>query len=77
MQGKDNNIQQLQDKNIMKKLEDNVKPVVFQTLKPDMAELANIKSYYNSQLISDPKLAMHVIHLSNENQRLVQGQFFR
>ena len=55
----------------MKKLEDNVKPVVFQTLKPDMAELANIKSYYNSQLISDPKLAMHVIHLSNENQRLV------
>ena len=61
----------------MKKLEDNVKPVVLQTLKPDMAELANIKSYYNSQLISDPKLAMHVIHLSNENQRLVQGQFFR
>ena len=32
----------------MKKLEDNVKPVVYPTQKPDEAELANIKSYYNT-----------------------------
>ena len=35
----------------MKKLEDNVKPVVYPTKKPDESELANIKSYYNTQLI--------------------------
>ena len=53
MQGKEDNIKQLQDKNIMKKLEDNVKPVVYPTQKPDETEIANIKTYYNSQLISN------------------------
>ena len=51
----------------MKKLEDNVKPVIYSTQKPDEVELANIKSYYNSQLIQNSQLAMHIISLSNEN----------
>ena len=37
------NIAQLQDKNIMKKLEDDVKPVIYETKIPDQAELINIK----------------------------------
>lgn len=37
------NIAQLQDKNIMKKLEDDVKPVIYATKNPDRAELINVK----------------------------------
>ena len=37
------NIAQLQDKNIMKKLEDDVKPVIYETKKPDEAEVRNVK----------------------------------
>lgn len=45
----------------MKKLEDNVKPVVYPTKTPDESELNNIKSYYNQQLIANGQLAMHII----------------
>ena len=45
----------------MKKLEDSVKPVVYPTLTPNFSELANIKSYYNTQLIQNGQLAMHII----------------
>ena len=45
----------------MKKLEDSVKPVVYPTMTPNMTELSNIKSYYNTQLISNGQLAMHII----------------
>lgn len=37
------NIAQLQDKNIMKKLEDDVKPVIYETKKPDEVEVRNVK----------------------------------
>ena len=46
VQGKLNNIAQLQDKNIMKKLEDDVKPVIYETMAPDPVELQRIKEYY-------------------------------
>ena len=41
------NIASLQDKNIMKKLEDDVKPVIYGTKMPDEAELRNVKQYYS------------------------------
>ena len=37
------NIAQLQDKNIMKKLEDDVKPVIYETKSPNEGELMNVK----------------------------------
>lgn len=40
------NVAQLQDKNIMKKLEDDVKPVIYDTKVPNEPELQNIKQYY-------------------------------
>jgi len=40
----------LQDKNIMKKLEDDVKPVIYDTKRPDPEELQNVKKYYTKQL---------------------------
>ena len=46
MQGKDRNIEQLQDKNIMKKLENDVKPVIYDTKEPDPVEVDNVKQYY-------------------------------
>mmetsp|Transcript_22636 Transcript_22636/g.28002 ORF Transcript_22636/g.28002 Transcript_22636/m.28002 type:complete len:130 (-) Transcript_22636:1692-2081(-) len=39
VQGKVSNITQLQDKNIMKKLEEDVKPVIYETKLPDPLEL--------------------------------------
>jgi len=30
----------------MKKLEDDVKPVIYDTKKPDLMELQNVKEYY-------------------------------
>ena len=47
VQGKEENIAQLQDKNIMRKLEDDVKPVIYATKRPDPVELQNVKQYYS------------------------------
>ena len=38
----------------MKKLEESIKPVIFETKPPDERELKNIKTYYNSLLIAGP-----------------------
>ena len=44
------NIESLQNKNIMKKAEDSVKPVSYETQTPSIAELNDIKYYYSTQL---------------------------
>jgi hypothetical protein len=77
IQGKDMNIASLQDKNIMKKLEDDVKPVIYDTKIPDEAELRNIKQYYSQQLIQQPMLSQHICQLANEINRQIQGEQFR
>lgn len=63
------NIAQLQDKNIMKKLEDDVKPVIYATKNPDGAELINVKQYYSQQLVQQPMLSQHICQLANEINR--------
>ena len=53
----------------MKKLENNVKPLIYDKSEPNEQELENVKSYYNQQLIQEPLLAMHIYSLTNEGQR--------
>ena len=74
IQGKDENINQLKDKNIMKKLEESIKPVIFETKPPDERELKNIKTYYNSLLIAGPQLALHINALQQEAERQLQQE---
>lgn len=64
VQGKENNVAQLQDKNIMKKVENDVKPVSYETKQPDPAELNNIKQYYSTTLTVQPLLSQLICHLA-------------
>lgn len=65
------NIAQLQDKNIMKKLEDDIKPVIYDTKIPALAELELIKKYYTQQLTEQPMLSQHICQLANEINRQI------
>ena len=69
VQGKEDNISQLKDKNIMKKIEQSIKPVIYDTLAPDEKELTNIKSFYNSHLFNGPELALRINSLNQEAER--------
>ena len=71
------NIAQLQDKNIMKKLEDDVKPVIYETKKPDEVEVRNVKQFYSTQLMQQPMLSQHICQLANEHNIHRQGEHVR
>ena len=47
VQGKQNNIESLQHKNIMKKAEDSVKPVSYETCMPSEKEITEIKQHFS------------------------------
>ena len=61
----------------MKKLENDVKPVIYDTKMPDEAELRNVKQYYSQQLTQQPMLSQHICQLANEINRQIQGEQFR
>lgn len=55
----------------MKKLEDDVKPVIYDTQVPDPVELQNVKQYYSQQLIQQPLLSQHICQLATEVNRQI------
>ena len=61
----------------MKKLEDDVKPVIYETKSPNEGELMNVKQYYSAQLVQQPMLSQHICQLANEMNREIQGAQFR
>ena len=69
VQGKEKNISQLKDKNIMKKLEQSIKPVIYDTKSPDDQELANIKSFYNAHFFKGPELALRINSLHQDAEK--------
>lgn len=79
VQGKQNNIMSLQNKNIMKKMEDSVKPVSYATQTPNQFQLLKIKQHYSDQLNSQPMLSFYIFSLSQSTEfdMQKQGQYFR
>jgi len=59
-QGKTINVAQLQDKQIMKKLEDEFKPLIFETMVPDPVELVRVRQYYSTLLSENPFFSQYL-----------------
>lgn len=74
VQGKQNNIMSLQNKNIMKKMEDSVKPVSYATQQPNQFQLLKIKQHYSDQLNSQPMLSFYIFSLSQNTEFDMQKQ---
>jgi hypothetical protein len=73
VQGKNGNIESLQHKNIMKKAEENVKPVSYETKSPPPQELKDIKQFFSNQLNTQPMLSFYLHSLSQNTTMNVQS----
>ena len=55
----------LANKNIMKKIEDNVRPILKQQPRPSHAQIEKIKAEFTERLKKDPDLARYVQSISS------------
>lgn len=65
IQGKEANMAMLANKNIMKKIEDNVRPILKQRSPPTIQQIEKIKAEFNDRLAKNPEFVRYVSNISS------------